>query len=868
MKVANKKCIRRLSLKNMKYTKGRNTVAVLAIALTTILFTAFFTIFMSIIDSIQYSNFRMVGTMSHGEFKRLTYEQYSELKDDPDIKEDGLRRIVGVVSDERFNKTYTEVSYMSKNTAKWSFISMTEGTLPEENTNRVAMDTRVIETLGIEKKIGAEFSLEIDVDGTITTESFTLCGWWDYDPISPASHILLPESKVDEILGKLNTQCYDGVTGRYFLDVMLNNSFNIEEKFNNILSRHGFSNSENSENGIALGINWGYMSEQTSASLDGETIVTIALVLILIIFTGYLVIYNIFRISVANDIRHYGMLKTIGTTGRQIRSIIRIQALMLSAVGIPVGLFFGWLVGAVLTPFVMNELNVYSVGTSVNPVIFVFSAVFALVTVFISCHIPASIASKVSPIEALKYTENKAKASSRNTGKKVTVFTMAIANLGRSKGRTALTIVSLALPIVIFSLTLTFTGSFSMDKYLSDITNDFVVSSSSYFNTYDTWDEENAISEEDIEMLRNMDGVTESFVSYGISLNNTIQAYYPVEYVRERLISLGNDPESAENFIANSEQIDGKVSDSVLLMGVEEGFFKNGNIVYEGDLSKLNEDGYIAVKETDNFKIGDKVLIRYTDSCEYIDTKTGKKYADLDSYPEDAYETLEINKKTHVCEYEVAVVIKSGSIQGYGYTLLSDFFYINSDFLLKEITYASPLYIAFNAEDEAEPMIEEFLSAYTENTDLDYSSKAKTIEEFESFKRMFVILGCTLSFIIGLVGILNFTNTILTGILSRRLELAVLQAIGMTGKQLKTMLITEGLTYTMGATVTAVTLNLLSIPLSSVIEKIFWFCDYRFTPLPSLIMIPLFILIGSVLPLITYKNATKKSIVERIRECE
>ncbi|MBQ8410494.1 MAG: ABC transporter permease, partial [Ruminiclostridium sp.] len=370
MKVGNKKCIFNLSLKNMKASKMRNIISVFAVALTTILFTAFFTIFMTIIDSTQFSNFRMVGTMAHGEFKRLTYEQYMELKDDPDIKEHGLRRFIGAVVNDNFDKNYAEVSYMSENTAKWSFINIKEGSLPKENTNQASVDDNVLSALGIEKKIGEEFTVEIEVDGKLTEETFTLCGWWEYDSVAPANHILISESKLDEIYTKLDTQCDDEMTGRYSLDVMFKNSRNIEEKHIKILERHGYVNDRNADNGIAIGINWGYLTENENVKPDAEMTVMIVTFLLLIISTGYLVIFNIFRTSVANDIRYYGMLKTIGTTGKQIRSILRFQALLLSGIGIPFGLFFGWFVGSVLTPVVMNEINVYSNGTSLNPVIF------------------------------------------------------------------------------------------------------------------------------------------------------------------------------------------------------------------------------------------------------------------------------------------------------------------------------------------------------------------------------------------------------------------------------------------------------------------------------------------------------------------
>ena len=80
MKVSNGKTIRRLGWRSMKAARTRNLIAVLAIALTTVLFTSLFTIAMSINDGFQQSNFRQVGGFSHGGFKYLTEEQFNNLK--------------------------------------------------------------------------------------------------------------------------------------------------------------------------------------------------------------------------------------------------------------------------------------------------------------------------------------------------------------------------------------------------------------------------------------------------------------------------------------------------------------------------------------------------------------------------------------------------------------------------------------------------------------------------------------------------------------------------------------------------------------------------------------------------------------------
>ncbi len=873
MKVKNRKCILDLSVKNMKSSKARNIIAVIAIALTALLFTALFTIIGSISHGFQQSNFRMVGTSAHGEFKRLTEEQYDILKNDKAVAEYGLRRVLGVSVDEEFRKTSSvEISFMDGNTAEWSFVSPTAGKLPSENTSEAMADTRVLEALGITPEIGTEFTVEMYVDGITMTENFTLCGWYEGDNAAPASHILIAESEVDAVMEKLGVKGEDGMTGRYSLDVMLKNKADIAGNLMAAVERNGFSNDPLSKNYIAVGVNWGYMSESLMESLDFETAAMLLAFVFIIAFTGYLIIYNVFRISVSNDIRHYGLLKTIGTTGRQIKRIVVIQALVLSGLGIPLGLASGWLTGAVLTPVVINQLNVYKdADASLSPVIFVVSAVFAVVTVLISCHKPAKIASSVSPVEAVRYTEANTGSSLRKSTKSVSITGMAMANLGRSKGKTILTITSLALSILLFTLTFTFANSFDMETYLSDMTADFIVSDSSYFNHNYDWTPETAISDEEIEVLSNIEGIQKPFISYAVSMVNHPETFYPEELVREHLLLNGNEPEYVDDIIENGEKLNGMPSLHVMVNGISENVFEKIKVI-EGDINKLKEEGYIAIEKSESFGLGDKITIRYTDLFEYVNTSTGEVYADFESIPESEWmnggTNLTVHEETHDVEYEIGAVIDAPYAVGYRYSTGGDLFILEAEHYLKEALTAAPLCMAFDVEDEHEAAAEEFVSALCENSVLNYSSKATYAAEFEEFRSMFVILGTVLSLIVGLIGVLNFTNTILTGIISRRKEFAVLQAVGMTGKQLKAMLITEGLFYTLGAAIAAVILNLLTIPFSSVLEKLFWFCKYRFTITPSLISIPVFAVLGIVLPLIAYSIIFRKSVVERLRESE
>ena len=160
------------------------------------------------------------------------------------------------------------------------------------------------------------------------TDTFTLVGYWDYDELMPVHYINISRDYADDIEAqavKTGLQPF-----RTDLNVMLASGTNIQGQMEQVDTDLGYTwDSYTDPNSVRIGVNWGYTSSQLESQLDPELMVAIAAFLLLVIFTGYLIIYNIFQISVAGDIRFYGLLKTIGTTPRQLKRIIRPQALLL-----------------------------------------------------------------------------------------------------------------------------------------------------------------------------------------------------------------------------------------------------------------------------------------------------------------------------------------------------------------------------------------------------------------------------------------------------------------------------------------------------------------------------------------------------------
>lgn len=885
MNVANRKRVFRLGLRSLQANRTRNLVAVLAIALTAMLFTSLFTIAFSINEGFQQTTFRQVGASSHGGFKYLTEEQYNELKDDPRIAQSGLRRFLGMPTKAPFHKSHVEVSYADAWYAHWMFCDPIVGRLPQEGTNEAATDTKVLRLLGIEPELGAEFTVTFPVDGHETTQTFTLCGWWEADDVIIANHILIPESRVNAILREVGVTPpgRDGMTGSWNLDVTLKSGArHIRADFDAILRDHGYQSEDPAAEGyIDSGVNWAYTGAQLSENLDLPTILLLAGMLILILLTGYLIIYNVFQISVAGDIRFYGLLKTIGTTPRQLRRVIRVQALMLSLAGIPVGLLLGWLLGGVLTPVVTARLNSVAAVTSADPRLFAGSALFALITVFLSCRRPGRMASRVSPIEAVRYTEGASpagKKAARRKAKRVSLLSMAWANLGRSRGKTAVTVLSLSLAVVLLTATVTLSRGFDMDKYLANfVSSDFLLANASQFQTNnELFSPELALPQSAIDAVTAQGNITEGGRIYGET--SAVEEFVTEDSYRQAR-SWWPDPDGLDARINIMERdSDGLLAADAQLYGMEP-FALDRLTVLAGDLSKLSDpDGrYIAaVYSEDDYgeasmdshwaRLGDTVTLRYVERFEYYDPATGEVY------PEDA-DLSAVNWRSRAAEYRdvtytVAALVSVPTAFSYRY-YGDDEFVLGARTFLRDSGTDSVMYYAFNTRDDAAADMESFLKTYTENDapELDYESKATYTAEFDSVRSMFLLLGGTLSAIVGLVGILNFANAIITGISARRRELAVLRSIGMTERQLRTMLMLEGLLYTLGAVTLALLLTLLTAPaMNAVLSSLFWFLSYRFTLWPVLAAIPVFAALGSLIPVLSSHAEARHSIVERLRQ--
>jgi putative ABC transport system permease protein len=133
-------------------------------------------------------------------------------------------------------------------------------------------------------------------------------------------------------------------------------------------------------------------------------------------------------------------------------------------------------------------------------------------------------------------------------------------------------------------------------------------------------------------------------------------------------------------------------------------------------------------------------------------------------------------------------------------------------------------------------------------------------------KMILTILGGGLSLVLGAIGMLNFANVIMTGILVRRHELAVLKSIGMTRSQVNRMLVYECLWYAMLTTLLVTTLgSALTYGLFRIFKTQATYAVFSYPVQQMLFLLLMIFAICLVVPLMASRQVVGENVVESLR---
>ena len=786
----------------------RNTIAVLAILLATLLFTSLFTIAISLQTAMQESNMRTTGTSAHAGIKRLSWEEYERLSSDTGVKDSGYSIIIGNAVGDKFNKTPTELRYSDETYAELTFNTPDTGYLPEQK-NEIATSRIVLAAMGLPDEVGTQMELTFITDTDTFSDTFTLCGIWDGDAVAYRQTILLSKEYTEQVAPVIHGET-DGTTppvGTGYIDavMMMPTAWNIEKQALDVTSKYGLDE--------RVSINDAYQTATVSFSSMLPLVAGIAVIFI----AGYLLIYNVFYISIAQDIRFYGMLKTLGTTARQIRKIVYRKAIKLSLMGIPIGLLLGWPIGRLLLPAIVNMLtDDIRVVTTVNPSIFLVAIVFSMITVLISCQKPAAMAAKVSPIEALHYVEQAG---------------------GKKKDRRSKRIST------VMNSVYTYVTSFDFDKFVADFSlTDFTVSDTTVINSYAPYNTAN-VSQDFIREAERLNGL-EDIGNVYLWTSKQPLSKHDLTKLQELAVSSRDIANELGNYRVRQEHgvnvygLDDFPAEYVRVLDGELNMekWRAGTGVYVTPL-RMMSDGSLCL-----YQPGDKICVQQLDGTNKI---------------HDVLAVVDIPKAL-----ETPLQVDMGL----------DYIFPTNELLGNMVSADQPaMKTIFNVDNEYQLATENWLKNYTTNTDtaLDYLSKVTLRQTFDGMINMYRLVGGALCAILALIDILNFINSMMTSILSRYKELAMLQSVGMTGRQVKQMLMIEGIGYSALGLICSLLISIVgSLTVVRMMGAELSYFTWHFTLLPVFLCVIPLVLITAFVPLVCYNKMAQKTVVERLRIAE
>lgn len=854
-----------LARRSFRARRMRNFIAVLAIMLTAILFTTVTTIGMGAMDSMTLTMQMLKGSRSDGDFRNMTSEQYEALADADFIKEYGLRMPVGFLTNT--NRTNIEFDVLDETQADLTFCTPSHGNIPQAENEMVTSDA-ALRDLGVEPEVGAAVTIAFTAHGEEYQMDMVVSGWFEAtnDQIS----MMWAGTAFRDAHPDIFEYTYDkdrDMTGTYYSDFIATSTAGLQENLDNWVRQMGGDPDASSSDTLSAAVN-----TMTNPTMEPTTILMGAIIIVLFVFCGYLLIYNVFDIAVMQEIRRYGLYRTVGMSKRQVKKLINRQALWLSCIGIPLGLLVGYFIGKAALPKIMNifssEYENVAVNVEPSPIIFVGAAVLAAFTVFLSTRKPVRVAANIPPIEAFRYVEA---ATGKRTMKKSTAGTslprLAWSNLGRNKRRSTFIVLSLTLCVVLLNCVGIAADSVDIEKQVTyTIRTDYVVVNSASTNGMEGFTlREQALPADVIDAINAQPGVTEASAVYKNTLDDSNVTFdFPVEFVSTDEDAITGIPFASTDMGLNFNLgDDGRPICNVY--GMEE------TALSRMDIQEGETDAHTLYEQMES---GAGILLGVP-----ADRSTMQIAEDFDLLEIGDVVTVYKDKEAIMELPVLAKAAINGDDEETGYTANGPYtvggnglyLYLPSN-IYEEIYDEPSIYkYSFNVDENERANMTAFLENYIAQVDtsLNYLSADSAREEAQATRIMLQFVGGLIGIIFGVAGVLNLTNTIITTILARRHEFATMQSIGMTTKQLTRMMIWEGVYYAIGACIVGLILSVvLAFTVVRILTGSIWYFIFHFTLLPAVIACVVLLIVAAIVPVIALKVFNKGSIVEKLRVAE
>ncbi len=748
----------RVAYCNMRHYKSKNILIGIAIILTTLLLFVIPSIGKDMVE-VNFAVINKIYPTWHALYRNVDESTVMKLAAHHDVKTYGLRSDAGYMN---LEDATVSMMYMDRTGMELYKVKLKEGQLPQKE-NDIVVSKGILEALGQNGKIGDTITVPYQIlkdDGLDYTKEkdFRICGFLADNESSKEQKQYT--SLVSEAFLKAEIPV-EQVKYRFLLQVngqKGNTTADYTETIQNIARQFGISEDDMNINKEYLAANY----------VDPATIPVIVGIMLIVVLAGIITIYSVYYVSMNQRVREFGKLKAIGATKRQLRQIVLREGMGVALFAIPIGLLIGTVaVKVVLLQFVEHAKDSNVLITEAYKVvakgevqlyywwIYLLAIAVTLCTVYLSLMKPMRMAAKVSEIEAMRYQGgSKRQKSSRKGYQFLNIGRLTKRNLAENKKKSTITIVSMAVTgIFVMMVATVLSCANPMESAKSSIVGQYeispIVESGNKEHPEYEWAEvqkNNPLNEGLKQQIEELDGVERVDVFTALKVSGgPFEEKIGTEFIN------GVPEEYAEE----------------LKKGITE-----GNVTYE------------------ELKSGDKVILDRALLHWYPDIKVGDKLK------------LNIHDGDNTFQKEIEVA----AIGEYGTGLTNYNCLIMAKEGAEKLTINnSSSYFQVIADKDYDEALEASLQAIVDGSGrLQMRTWKNEYDTWENAIQM--TRGACYAFIIILaaISIMNLINTMINSVHVRKKELGMMQAIGMSDRQLMKMLQLEGIFYTVGTLIISI----------------------------------------------------------------
>lgn len=837
LKNNNQPVIKRIAKTNLKSNFRRSITMIFAVLLSSFLLFSVFTVGLTYLKMNKLQNIRLNGADFDAVLYGMTEEQKTILDNDENVKQFGILTVAGAVRETETDKT-PGVGLLYADAVLWDDMmsptrTFLQGKYPT-NENEIMVTEEALKKCGFEnKKTGDEITFVYEIKEKRQEKTFQISGIWGGFGIVDNFFVSKAFCEQEGIEELYNSRC----------DISFEKRWMSEEEQQAFIDKMELGKSQRLfyvyEFGNAAEIFWG---------IAGIVVVTW--------LSAYLLIYNIMYLSVAGNIRYYGLLQTIGMTGKQIRSLIKKQMIWIGGIGISLGLFLGFFVSFSLIPVAIESLGMKQEQTGqvqvvFHPDVFLLTILLTGFSVWYAARKPMRLAESSSPIEALGYRPVSGIRKGHTTKKGNLIRRMAVEQLTRNKKKTVVTMLSLSASLSVFVCLMILLHTQSAREYVYNFRGlDMVVANDTIQNVVVEQDEEGKkqlqgvkqiLNQEILDKIKKTDGVSAVFPVSCVStvipwepevsdvwMREFYETWMDIPYEND-LEEYKNHPENFASALIGITEEDFRALNQELKAPVDETSFLNGEtcILYRNGLFDLDEKKVI----------GKNILCGEYENPE--NTRSFKIVALTD-----------INDYTALLGYPPTMIVIDKAV---------------SSFAKEPIIFKVGIQYEKEFDERAEAAVENILRKSPNASDFSWESKIGQAEIVEKAQGHMAEIGFGIVAILAVIGIMNYINTSVGNIQSRRKEISIMESVGMSEHQVRKMLVWEGIFYTGGVILLTLTAG-LGITYAIYQSVNYMGAAFWFPMVPFFIACILLLTICIAVPLLAYKQMEKSgSLVERIR---